>query len=316
MVAVVGLLAGGCAPDQSVDAGMNRYSTDLVMGSPKKPAPALPPAPQTDIDPGFPSFIVPPPPAVAPGSPPPTTVPPPAPVSCPQAGVLDIPEPAPAEIAGKPAEGVYSYRQTGTAKVGESQFVLPGQSERVVQNVVDVGDGVFRYDVAITQFDSTTTTTFEVARRVGRSEVDGVFIVRIRKERPGMSPKEFLPVAPGLRIFALPAREATTWRSVATDPIRATTMSLEGAITNRERVDACGELIEGWASKVVVTVTRPGTASNSQESTIEATYVVAPQLGGLIVSDDVVEKGTDNGVDFEQSTKSWINRLTPVRGLG
>ncbi len=51
----------------------------------------------------------------------------------------------------------------------------------------------------------------------------------------------------------------------------------------RERVDACGEVVDGWL--VQATQTFSGPAQTAPPRTYN--YIVAPQLGGIIISEEV-----------------------------
>jgi hypothetical protein len=174
-------------------------------------------------------------------------------------------------------------------------------------------NGGFTYDVVVTQFGSTTTTTYEVVRRAGQSDVDGIYITNTVMTSPDGSVQQFQPLAPGLRILPLPAAVGATWSSAAVDPLRGTATTLDGAVKEIGRVDACGKLVQGWFSQVKVTTKLVGTPENQRDLVIDVGYIIATQLGGLVVADNSSLTGTDRGATVTQQTNSVINGLGPVR---
>lgn len=318
-LAVAALLTAGCAKPDGLEVGLKDYSTDVVYGGPTTtpavPSTLPPPLPAADFTPAFPSFIVPPPP------------PPSAPVNtAPQPVFIDDPcPPAPAgartadpptTFAGSPGKGVYAYGQNGEFKVGGAvRRRLDPLAERTVTNIANRSDGTFSYDVVISQFGATTTTSYDVVRRFNDPSLDGLYITRTVQKRADGGTEEFTPVSPGLRILPTPVRKDTTWSSAAVDPARATSMSLEGRVVDIRQVDACGVLVKGWASSVTIAVRRTTTPENAADYTITATYVVAPQLGGLFVADDVKVSGSDRGQTVESTAVSRLRDLNPIRSV-
>ena len=315
VAAAVALTLAACAPPSTRSAGLSKRSTDIVLGGQTKPT-TPPPVPESNPQPGFPSFLVPGPPptsfaAVAPSTT--VTTRPRRVPACPQADVAVIPEPTAVDVTGPPAAGTYPYRQSGTFAVGGAvRGMLPAESDRTVADVVSRSDGTFSYTVAVEQFGTVTTSTYELVRRSGQRETDGIYLTRVVARPASGSPEEFTPVPPGLRIFPLPAASATTWSSVATDPVRATSITLDGAIREPGRVDACGTVVEGWLTQATLTVRRAGTPQSSQDMTIRSQYVLVPKLGGLVVGIETLQQGTDRGQAIRVETQALINRLTPT----
>ena len=53
--------------------------------------------------------------------------------------------------------------------------------------------------------------------------------------------------------------------------------------------------------------------TGAKDLTIDVNYIIATQLGGLIVADNSNLKGTDQGNTVAQQTDSIINSFGPVR---
>src|SRR5207244_13199533 len=70
---------------------------------------------------------------------------------------------------------------------------------------------------------------------------------------------------------------------VATDPLSGSELQNHAKVVKRERVDACGDFVDGWV--VEATQTFSGTAQTAPPRTYR--YIVAPQLGGIIISEEI-----------------------------
>lgn len=303
------VVATACGPELPLEIGVKDRPTDVVYGSQKKP-PQPAPVPLAPLDPGFPSFIVPPPTPMAVARPVPAL----PKVACPQAGPFDFPgEPVTAGLGVLPKEGRYRFRQEGSGTIdGQPVAPIPAETERVITNVVRDEDGSFTYDLSQDLAGVVTTTTYRYVHFTDNSEFDGIYIVRQVMTRPDGSQAEFRPSGTlagpvGARVLRVPTETGATWAATGTDALRATSMIVQGTVVDRDRIDACGTLVDAW--KVTTTGTVVGPTKNL---TITATYQVANQLGGLIVADDVTIKGTDNGVAVDQHVRTVINSPDPL----
>lgn len=317
-VAVLIVLAG-CAPSNEISIGLKDYATNVVYGDPSASSTTLPPppVPEAALTPGFPGFIVPappPPPVVAASG---TTTTLPAPViqilseKCPLADPKKPPVPAPARVEGAPSAGAYTYRQEGASKVGGGKpVVLPEIGVRTIKDV-NVSGGLPSWNVEITEFGITTTTTYGLRRTPGSASTDGLYITRVVQSAPGRPPEEFSPVGQGLRIFPEPASPGAQWRSVASDVIHGTSMTLDGTVRDIRKLDVCGVNVLGWAVDVSIGVRRPLDPAGTDDLTTTATFLVATAAGGLFLADSVKQTGTDNGVTIDRSTSSTLIDLVP-----
>ena len=304
------LVAGGCAPDVKTDVSVRDYSTDIIYGSQVEDVPP-PPVPGADPVVGFPGFIVPPPPATfvtapAAGAPPVTRAQPPPP-PCPAADPFAFPAvPADRSVTTTPAAGAYTFRQSGSVTVGQAApRPLPATTSREVRDPA-TSTVERRFDVVVESFGDVTTTTYAVRQATGDPAADGVYLTRVVTRRSTGAVEEYSP-AQGVRILALPATRSASWRDVGTDPLRGTSMIVEGTVVDKSRVDACGTPLDAWTVKVSGRVIGPG-----KDLTLTATYQVGTQFGGFVLADDVAIKGTDAGVTFDLKSVATVNSITPV----
>lgn len=111
----------------------------------------------------------------------------------------------------------------------------------------------------------------------------------------------FAPVT-GLLLTPLPIRTGETFQSVAVDPTTQQAWRYDAQLVKRDRVDACGEILEGWRTDGTLTVT--GVDGGEREFSV----IVSPQFGGLPILE--YSKGTDaDGNQFEVTYS--IGQLEP-----
>jgi hypothetical protein len=227
-----------------------------------------------------------------------------------QADVLDIPEAAATSIGQLPAAGAFTYCQTGTHTVAGQAQDVPATVQRTVSNVRPGDEDSFSYNVTVVQRGITTVTSYNVVRS-GAPNLDGIYLTQVVTTGPGGATEVFAPSGAGLRLFVDPAASRRSFQSVAVDAVHETAMTLEGVVVGRERVDVCGTLVEGWAVTVKIGISRLGPPDDSASLNVDTTFVVVPQLGGLIVSEQVGITGTDDGAAVVQQTEAIVNDLTP-----
>lgn len=289
------VMSSACGPKPGLEVGVKDYPTSIIFGGKKKPAP-LPPLPAIVPSPYFPSFIEPPAPL-------PVYVPPPLPLPPPPACKLpnlDAEVPAvPAAAADGPKDGASTYTVAGFTREGTVEKPLPAKQVRAVKR--GAADAVsITWDVATTTDTGTYTVTYALLHPLSDSSLDGLYIRRVvTTDKTGAVVEAFDPTGEGLRIFAQPAANGTSWNSGAADPLRGTSMRLTGMVKDKERLNICGTIVEAWSSVVSIDVDKvdPQTG-DSVTSHIDATYTVAPQYGGLIIADKVKQRlghQLDNG---------------------
>jgi hypothetical protein len=92
-----------------------------------------------------------------------------------------------------------------------------------------------------------------------------------------------LVFSPGVLYFPLPVEPGEQFTSVGIDARTGSVLQHQARVLRRERVDACGEIVDGWA----VESTQTFTGSAQTSPTRSYRYIVAPQLGGIIVSEEL-----------------------------
>ena len=317
MVAAVGLLTAACGgPLAPFDVGVQEVANDIVLGAPEPP-PLPPPLPIAPLAPRFEQFDA--PTVFMPSAPrrgtPPTTV---LPIACPTASPSSAAriqainaQPAP------PTPATYEYRVKGkiTSTGATSGTVdLPIVSTRTVGNFLPFAAGAFTYDISTQLGDVSTITTYRVIPEApvapvqdlqAGSQPGAIYIDRIvtndrrnPKVRPTFDPN------PDLKLLEFRALNGTNYRSSGTDG--TTTMSFNATIGVNTRVDACGTLLDAIPVEVTqgVLAGPDGVAAN-----FTATYVFAPQYGGLVVMDKLTMQtaSSTGGVATTEMT-STINR--------
>jgi hypothetical protein len=91
---------------------------------------------------------------------------------------------------------------------------------------------------------------------------------------------------PGILLLPLPVASGDTWQSVGVDTKTGATAVLDGTVTRRQRIDACGDLVDGWLVDATQTL---GSVQNAdpQAGQQAVSYLIAPQYGAMIVNERV-----------------------------
>jgi hypothetical protein len=335
------LLAAGCGPTVSLEIGVKERPVDVKYESelpdlPPVEAIAAEPAPQTTA----PGFISAPVRLDAPRPVIDGTVKPAAP--CPQAnGELAPDKPAPAVLTAAPAEGLYRYRRTGSVTVAGTVHEL---SPEITREIVDVeelaGPSGERHQVRYRQIEDApgikTTTTYRIDQPVFATDgvvaaPGGMFIEQVVTERlfltsaaelatgvaTGSNPitnKEVFTPTPPVQIADLPFAEqpeAPPRLSGGVDPLNGTAMHVRYRTIGRNRIDACGSVFDSWEIEI-----HPDSRfvnAGIREYQFDGRFSVAPQLGGLIVSEQIHFVGEDFTIPYEMRSAATINSTAPER---
>ena len=73
------------------------------------------------------------------------------------------------------------------------------------------------------------------------------------------------------------------FNSVGIDPRSGSVLQNQAKVLKRERVDACGEVVDGWSVESTQTFSGAGQAAPPRTYR----YIIAPQLGGIIISEEI-----------------------------
>ena len=111
----------------------------------------------------------------------------------------------------------------------------------------------------------------------------------------GQQQGSFNPAPPAL-MLPLPVQAGDTWTTTSVSN-NGQTMRVAGTVNDREAIDACGTMLDGWRSELdIVDASSAGVVQRSEE------LVVSTQYGGMLIGQRIVEEGTDaagNPVKFE-----------------
>lgn len=223
-------------------------------------------------------------------------------------------KPADATISGKVREGTYVWKRIGTQskadpKEGEpSQVAIRGFEKRVVRNVKKVSNQLdpdaYSFEMVQTLIDRPViqVRTFLVkphtsaqATPGGVPAVDepranepegGVSLIKVENfDAKGSSLGTFQPTK-GLLYLGLPVDPSETFKSSATDPKSGQTIVQDSVVRGRKRIDACGDLVDGWR------VETKQTRSDSTE-TVAYNFLIATQYGGVPILEEIHTTAAD-----------------------
>lgn len=247
--------------------------------------------------------------------------PPLAPVEnpCPEAAVDEFPDETapiwgPDEHKALPREGLYRWQRSGTLKSADTtagkEIEITGFERRLVRNLQVIEEKVaedgtrtaatYTFETVQPEISGSNTiiTTFQVRTNARSAAVfnpsrgddefsageaeRGLVIKRIETlDREGGRVSLFEP-AVGLLLLPIRVRPGEDFTSTAVDPRSRQQLQITGKVMNRERVDACGEIIEGW--RVHSTLTSTGGGSNFSR---DYSYLVATQYGAILVDEQI-----------------------------
>jgi hypothetical protein len=246
---------------------------------------------------------------------------------CPEAPINEFPDhSAPlwlaAETKSPPREGLYRWRRAGKLEqdgLDGAVASVSGFERRLIRDVnveddseVEGGGNNLTYTfemvqpqlenpalTVITRYrvrsNANSRTVFSPVTddQVRTGEPDrGLVITEIQtiENRTGNVVKSFSPTV-GLLLLPLPVQQGESFQSSAVDPRTRENVQLTAKVIGRERVDACGDLVEGW--RVDSTLTR---SSGGDTVTRAYSYVVAPQYGNILISEHLKDT-TPEAVD-------------------
>lgn len=269
--------------------------------------------------------------------------------ACPTAPVTAAAEVATQpRISGDVLTGTSKWRFTGftTSRAGDqvvrNDFGDTAASPRSVRNVtkisdtrysfevVEVGSSTIQFDEAEDDRDFVTVTTYEVNTAglnanpsdgvgtvatpgVGEPE-RGIVLSKIERVDPssGQVINTFAPTI-GLLVLPLPVVAGESFVSTAVDPRTGQTISHDSVVKGRERIDACGDLVDGWLVESKRRETGNGGAVGAGENlSLEIMYsqIFATQYGGIPIFERSAYPAEDCSIcPFEFTQR--LGQLTP-----
>ena len=141
----------------------------------------------------------------------------------------------------------------------------------------------------------------------------GISLVKLQRVDAAGNSSE-LNFSPGVLYLPLEVVPGEEWNAVGIDPRTGSVLQNQAKVVKRDRVDACGDVVDGWA--VESTQTFSGTGQTAPPRTYR--YIVAPQLGGIIISEEIhtatPQGTTDVTLSLGQSKPSPLPAPPPQQG--
>jgi hypothetical protein len=232
-------------------------------------------------------------------------------------------------VPGPPKAGSYKWQVATSEAVPGSKYNITVKKyvTYYIDNVSKVtrtpnpagGDtSTFTFDVVSPgQQGGTVTTTYQVkenavqvagsAGNVGQTQHAGapdrgVSLAKvIDRDGAGKVTATFTP-NPSVLLFPLDVQAPESFQAAGVDPTTGATFTNNATVTGQvKRVNACGQLVDGW--DVTGSQTFSGSGSGSASASVE--YAVATQYGGLLIFQSSTPTGSTN------SETNQIGQLDP-----
>jgi hypothetical protein len=346
-IALVALASTACVKQNDAGVGIAKFDSSAVFGiAVEKPVVPGFDVPEDTSDLTLPDLPTPTPQnPVAPQGP------------CPPAKLTAFPKAAATpQVRGMPTEGLYTWKRNSfelknTAnKAKPLQFLPFALQGRGVRRVVKEGDHQFSFEmVAPDPFseDGTVVTGFRVntnpalivnqrvaSRTIGIVPVPGqdvrianpgddpgIFVTKIEQlTAKGVRTSIFEPVQP-MRIVPLEEgiiRSGQAFRSFGIDATTGAVIVNDGIVGRTNRVDACGEIVEGYAVSLHQILTNDIqnydglSAVVAQQETRSVDYIFATQYGALPIGETLsIGDVNSPAADFAISALWELGGLTP-----
>jgi len=189
-------------------------------------------------------------------------------------------------VQGSPKEGFYKWVVATEQQV---QGVGPTQShsfhERSIEDVEIIRGGIIRYTTVeqdlVFGAQRKVRQTYEVRQGAGQSD-EGIFLTRRSSQTGNKPPEEFVPT-PAILMLDLPVKIGNSSNGSGVDPNSLEIQQQEGLVTKRQRVDACGTVIDSW----FVDAQQTFTARTGERTTRNYDFAIATGLGGFIVMEHI-----------------------------
>lgn len=224
-------------------------------------------------------------------------------VACPSAPPNVTPDEQPGDnVTRLPREGVYRWKMEGQRSIATFTYPLSGFQPRQIRNVTGAIPE-FTFETVQPVVSGTEVTTWRVRTDAPSQEASGpgvravvgepgrgVAIIGIERfDSRGTSTGYSFKPALGVTVVPLPIRPGEAFTSSDADPRTGATLQNDAQVLRKERVDACGKPVDGWLVKG--TLTRSTTTGNGSSVVVQYEYVVAPQLGGVLVRELADKQG-------------------------
>ena len=120
----------------------------------------------------------------------------------------------------------------------------------------------------------------------------GIALMKLQRVDAAGNTSE-LNFTPGVLYLPLEIVPGEEFNAVGIDSRTGSVLQNQAKVVKRERVDACGDVVDGWV--VEATQTFSGTAQTAPPRNYR--YIVAPQLGGVIISEEIHTSSPQGNTD-------------------
>ena len=203
------------------------------------------------------------------------------------------PESAGLSAKGTPAPGLYRWKISGTRQITTPPLKFPIHSfeKRLLRNVRHVNAGDFTYQIAEpdpSNDKQVLVRTFLVRTKANNQMTPagvrtgdpdrGLALQKIERfdAKTGQLVATFAP-SPAVLLLPLPVLPGEQFQGVGVDPRSLQSLTYNGQVIRRQRVDACGDIVDGWFVK--------GTQTFSGGSAQPYDIIVATQLGAMPIQE-------------------------------
>lgn len=200
-----------------------------------------------------------------------------------------------------PQEGIYRWNGVLRELDGAGEIVEERQvvERRALRRYEPLTDTRYRYQTVQPFGQHFLVSTFEV-NIAGQSQRQPageglVPVPRAREPEGGLVLKstevfdingnevpEYAAFRPptGILYLPLPVVSGENFSSTAVDPRSGTTVLHQAHVSTRARIDACGDLVEGWLIEADQTIT-----TSQGRDQIRFDYIIAPQYGAVVIAE-------------------------------
>jgi hypothetical protein len=237
-----------------------------------------------------------------------------APKECPDASNTAVVEvPTEVTITGIPLQGIFRWKHSGSLTLSDTVVPFTGFEKRVVRNYKKIDAANFEFQTIQPSFQEAgklIESTFHVKTDGVNQTIDapagpvqgptvrqpdgGVVLTKLQTLDSSGNPvgTAFAPVT-GLLMLPIPVTADETWQSVAVDPKSGQTIVQNATVSRRARIDACGDLVDGWAvtaRQVVASIRNVATTMEPpQFGYFGYDYIVATQFGGMLIDERLTQ---------------------------
>ncbi len=143
----------------------------------------------------------------------------------------------------------------------------------------------------------------------------GISLVKLQRVDAAGNSSE-LAFSPGVLYLPLDIVPGEEFNAVGIDPRTGSVLQHQARVIKRDRVDACGEVVDGWVVESTQTFTGPGQTAPPRTYR----YLIAPQLGGIIISEEIHTSSpqgtTDVVLSLGQLKPAPLPAAPPQQGTG